>query len=233
MAKDRGLKAKFVHLKWKKLFYTGNACPFIARLRSGKYVIVSGVRGEYPTGEAGVVDPSTGSLEFQFLARQEFEEMWAGETLLLKKIYGIKDTHKPFDLSWFIPEILRHKKLFRDVAIATIVVNILALGFSMYVQLVMEKNLGHRATSTLLTLSVAMVTVSCIDRILCFIKSYIVLFAISFIDLRLDKAIFAHHLRLPIDSFTTTSSAILRGICFKKSASVNSSRDQWLQPCST
>jgi ATP-binding cassette subfamily B protein len=216
MAKDSGLKAKFLHLNWKKLFYIGNVYPLIARLRTGKYIIVSGVRGDYPTGEAVIVDPSTGSLEFQFVARQEFEEMWAGEALLLKKVYTIKDTHKPFDLSWFIPEILRHKKLFRDVAIATIVVNILALAFPMYVQLIMDKAMGHRATSTLLTLSIAMVAVSFIDRILCYIKSYIVLFATSRIDLRLDKAIFSHLLRLPIDFFDYTPIGLITRYMFQK-----------------
>ena len=216
MAKDVGFKVKQATLSWKKLFFMGNVFPLIVRLRSGKYIIVSGVRGEHADGDLVIVDPSLGSLEFQFYKRAAFEEIWAGEVILIKKIYSVKDTHKPFGLDWFIPEMARHKALFRDVGLATFAVNILALSFPVYVQLVFDKAVAHRAMSTLLVLSVAMVAVTVMDRVLQYIKSFIILFATSKIDLRLDKTIFSHILRLPIDFFDYTPIGLITRYMFQK-----------------
>lgn len=216
MGKDIDFKTRLVRLNWKKLFFIGNVFPLIIRLRSGKYIIVSGVRGEHAGGDVAVVDPSLGSLEFQFLPQAVLEEQWDGEALLLKKIYSVKDTRKPFGLDWFIPEILRHKSLFRDVALATVAVNILAIAFPIYCQLAFDKAVSHRALSTLLVLSVSMVVVTIFDRILQYLKSYIILFATSKIDLRLDKTIFSHILRLPIDFFDFTPIGLITRYMFQK-----------------
>lgn len=216
IAKDVGFKSKYTRIDWKNLFYMGNVYPLIARLNSGQYVIVSGVRNEYPSGDVVILDPSTGSLEFQFLSRDAFEQIWVGNILLIKKVYGVKDTHKPFGLDWFIPEMLRHKKLFRDVALGTMTVNILAVAFPVYIQLVFDKAVSHRAISTLTVLSVSMVAVTLIDKVLEYLKSYITLFATSKIDLRLDKTIFNHILRLPIDFFDYTPLGLITRYMFQK-----------------
>lgn len=177
---------------------------------------MSGVRGEHEGGEIVVVDPSLGTLEFQFLSRAVLEEIWEGDMLLLKKVYSSKDTYKPFGLDWFIPEIIRHKSLFRDVALATVFVNFLAIALPIYLQLAFDKAVGHQALSTLIVLSVSMVAVTIFDHILQYLKGYIVLFATSKIDLRLDKTIFAHILRLPIDFFDFTPIGLITRYMFQK-----------------
>ncbi|MEA4855540.1 MAG: peptidase domain-containing ABC transporter [Solidesulfovibrio sp.] len=216
MAKDLGFKSKRTNLSWKKLFYIGNVFPFIARLRDDKYIIVSGVRGTDTAGEVAIVDPSRGSLEFIFLRQSAFEEIWAGECLLFKKIYKSTDTHKPFGLEWFIPEMMRHKVLFRDVTLATITVNLLALGFPIYIQLVFDKAIKHRALSTLAVLSVAVVLVVVFQKILDYLKEYITLYAANKIDLRLDKVLYSHILRLPIDFFDFTPIGLITRYLFQK-----------------
>ncbi|QAZ69183.1 peptidase domain-containing ABC transporter [Solidesulfovibrio carbinolicus] len=216
MGKDNNFKTRQIKLGWKRLFFLGNVFPLIARLRSGKYIIVSGVRNDYNDGDVAIVDPSLGTLEFQFLDQATMESQWDGDALLFKKIYTTKDTHKPFGLDWFIPEIARHKSLFRDVALATIFVNCLAIAFPVYIQLAFDKAVGHRALSTLLVLSVSMIAVTIFDRVLQYLKDFIILFATSKIDLRLDKTIFSHILRLPIDFFDFTPIGLITRYMFQK-----------------
>ncbi|WP_029457849.1 peptidase domain-containing ABC transporter [Solidesulfovibrio alcoholivorans] len=216
IAKDFGFKSKNSHLSWKKLFYIGNVFPLLARLRDGKYIIVSGVRGTTESGEVAIVDPSRGSLEFVFLPRADFEQLWDGETFLFKKIYKIADTHKPFGLDWFIPEMLRQKKMFRDVGLATICVNMLAICFPIYIQLMFDKAVGHRALSTLVVLSVAITIVTVFDGILKYLKNYITLYATNKIDLRMDKILHSHILRLPIDFFDFTPIGLILRYLFQK-----------------
>ncbi len=216
IAKDFGFKSKCSRLNWKKLFYIGNVFPLLARLRDGKYVIVSGVRGAEESGEVAIVDPSRGSLEFVFLQRADFEQLWDGEAFLFKKIYKIADTHKPFGLDWFIPEMLRHKKMFRDVGLATMCVNLLAIGFPIYIQLMFDKAVAHRALSTLVVLSVAIATITIFENVLKYLKNYITLYATNKIDLRLDKILHGHILRLPIDFFDFTPIGLILRYLFQK-----------------
>ena len=216
MAKELGFKSKATRLTWKKLFYIGNVFPFIVRLRDEKYIIVSGVRGTEESGEVAIVDPSKGTLEFIFLRQAEFEQIWDGQSFLFKKIYKVSDTQKPFGLDWFIPEMLRHKKLFRDVALATMSVNLLAIAFPIYLQLMFDKAVNHRAMSTLVVLSVAVIIVSVFENILKYLKKYITLYATNKIDLRLDKVLHSHILRLPIDFFDFTPIGLILRYLFQK-----------------
>ena len=216
IAKDLGFKSKSSRLNWKKLFYIGNVFPFMARLRDGKYIIVSGVRGTEQSGDIAIVDPSRGTLEFVFHQRAEFEQLWDGESFLFKKIYKIADKQKPFGLDWFIPEMLRHKKSFRDVALATITVNLLAIAFPIYIQLMFDKAVGHRALSTLVVLSVAIAVVTIFDNILKYLKNFITLYATNKIDLRMDKVLHSHILRLPIDFFDFTPIGLILRYLFQK-----------------
>lgn len=216
MAKDQGFKSKRTHIDWKKLFFIGNVFPFIARLRDDKYIIVSGVRGTYQSGEVAIVDPSRGSLEFVFLSQAAFEEIWDGPAFLIKKLYKVSDKFKPFGLDWFIPEMLRHKAMFRDVALATMTVNILAIAFPIYIQLSFDKGVGHRAVSTLTVLSVSILILTLFEGLLKFIKEYITLYATNKIDLRLDKTVQSHILRLPINFFDFTPIGVITRYLFQK-----------------
>lgn len=216
MAKDQGFKSKRTQLTWRKLFYVGNVFPFIARLRDDRYIIVSGVRGTAQRGEVVVVDPSRGSLEFIFMGQSEFEELWDGQCFFVKKVYKVTDTFKPFGLDWFIPEMLRHKSMFRDVALATMTVNLLSVAFPIYIQLVFDKAVGHRALSTLVVLSVAILAMTIFEHILKYLKDYITIYATSKIDLRLDKLLYGHILRLPIDFFDFTPIGLITRYIFQK-----------------
>ena len=45
MGKDQGLRAKLLHLDWPGLLQLNKAYPAIARLRSGRHVVVVGAIG--------------------------------------------------------------------------------------------------------------------------------------------------------------------------------------------
>jgi ATP-binding cassette subfamily B protein len=216
MAKDHGFKSKQLSLTWKKIFYIGNVFPFISQLNDGKYIIISGVRGDEHTGDIAIVDPSRGTLEFIFLKKEEFESIWSGTSLLTKKIYKVADTQKPFGLSWFIPEMLRYKTLFRDVGLATFTVNLLSLAFPIYIQLVFDKAVGHKATSTLLSLSLFMVLALVFEKLLSYLKDFITLYITNKVDLRLDKVLYSHILKLPIDFFDFTPIGLITRYLFQK-----------------
>ena len=60
-------------------------------------------------------------------AREAFEAVSAGQGLLVKRVYKLADEEQPFGLRWFIPEFLKLRGLFGQIAMAVLMINAIAL----------------------------------------------------------------------------------------------------------
>lgn len=58
---------------------------------------------------------------------EQFEQMWSGRLLLVTKRHGLFDTDRPFNLSWFVPIILKFKRLYTEVLVASFFIQLFAL----------------------------------------------------------------------------------------------------------
>ena len=208
IAKEHSFRAREVTLTWDRLLHMGEAFPAIARLKSGKSIILSGVHAG-PTPRVAVLDPLAFKAGFKFLTRDELGALWDGSTILIKRNYKLTDADQPFSLRWFFPEILREKAMFRDVAVSAMVINVLALGSPIFFQLVIDKVLVHKGFSTLQTLAIGMVILLLFDAAFNFIKQTILLYATNKIDMRLTRRTFNHLLYLPTNFFEMNSSGVL------------------------
>ncbi|WP_243313880.1 cysteine peptidase family C39 domain-containing protein, partial [Fundidesulfovibrio agrisoli] len=83
IARDGGFKCKMASLDWNKLFRVGEAFPIVARFNDGRYVILSGVRGEAQSGDVALIDPSSGNYQFQFYTREQLEAAWSGQAMMI------------------------------------------------------------------------------------------------------------------------------------------------------
>lgn len=208
IAKEHGFRAKETVLNWDKLFKLGGAFPAIAKLKNGKYVILSGAQqGENP--QVAFLDPLDLKSGFKLLNREQAAEVWDGTVIFIKRNYKFSDENQPFSLRWFIPEILREKGLFRDVATSSMIINILALGSPIFFQLVIDKVLVHKGLSTLQTLAIGMVVLLSFDAAFNYIKRTMLLYATNKIDMRLARRTFNHLLYLPTDFFDSSSAGVL------------------------
>ncbi|WP_218109125.1 peptidase domain-containing ABC transporter [Desulfolutivibrio sulfoxidireducens] len=208
IAKEHGFRAKEARLGWERLFKMGEAFPAIARLKDGKSILLSGVRpGEKP--QVAILDPLDMKAGFKFLDQEEFEGIWDGTTILIKRNYKLTDENQPFSLRWFLPEIFREKRLFRDVATSAMIINVLALGSPIFFQLVIDKVLVHKGFSTLQTLAIGMIVLLVFDASFNYIKQTMLLYATNKIDMRLTRRTFNHLLYLPTDFFESSSAGVL------------------------
>jgi len=66
------------------------------------------------------------------LERAQFCQNWGGDVVFVKRHHSLTDTNQPFSLLWFIPEILKQKAAFRDIAFAAIAMHFLALASPMF-----------------------------------------------------------------------------------------------------
>jgi ATP-binding cassette subfamily B protein len=209
IARDHGFKSKLTRLSWDKLFQLGDTYPVVAILKDNRYVILSGARGKKDQGDIAYIDPSTGRYEFQFFTKEQLENAWDGQAIFLKKTFNLTDEHQPFGLGWFVPEMFRQKKVFRDIALATLAINILSLSFPIYMQIVLDKVVGNQSMQTLTVLSIGLLGVYIAEGILQYLKRYMLLFATNKMDLRLSQVVYNHLLRLPIDFFDNTPAGVL------------------------
>jgi ATP-binding cassette subfamily B protein len=211
MATEMGLKARGEKLTWNGFFSQAGVFPILARRTNGTAVIVVGVRpGEGGAeGSVAVLDPSVDMAAVAWVDREKFCSLWDGEVVFLKRSHSITDPNQPFSLRWFIPEILKQKKAFRDIIIAAVAMNMLALASPMFFQIVIDKVLVHQSVSTLWVLSVGVVFALLFDAVFGYLRQLLLLVATNKIDMTLTRRVFGHLLSLSIDYFETTSAGVI------------------------
>lgn len=209
IAADIGLKARVDTLSWDSLLAQGGVFPVIARMADGNCVIVMAATPN-EGGQVAILNPladnPTGVL---MVGKELFCAQWKGEVFFMKRIYATAEASQPFGFRWFIPEILKQKAAFRDIALAAMAMHILALASPMFFQLVIDKVLVHQSISTLWVLGIGVVIALVFDSLLGFLRQILTISASNKIDMRLTRRTFAHLLSLPIDYFETTTAGVV------------------------
>ena len=209
IAADIGMKARNDKLTWNSLVDQGGVFPLIARLANGNAVIVVGVRGEGSEATVAVLDPLEDVANVLLLNQAQFCSRWEGDVVFVKRHHKLTDPNQPFSLRWFIPEILKQKAAFRDIAITAACMHLLALSSPIFFQLVIDKVLVHQSQSTLWVLGVGIVIALVFDSTFGYLRQMLTLAATNKIDMRLTRRTFSHLLSLPIDYFETTTAGVV------------------------
>jgi subfamily B ATP-binding cassette protein HlyB/CyaB len=121
-----------------------------------------------------------------------------------------------FGLGWFLPELLRHRAALRDVLVASLVLQVIALVTPLCTQVVIDKVVVHHAQSTLLVVVAALAIFLVFNAALGYARQALLLHAGNRIDAVLGQRVFEHLLRLPPRYFesrpTGTLVARLHGV---------------------
>lgn len=210
MARESGLRARNLHLGWAGLVRLGEAFPALARLDNGNWVLIAGIVADDEAPEAvRLLDPLADRPEMLVVPGETFQARWSGEMILLKRSYRIGDPEQPFGFRWFVPELLRQRRLFADVAVAALFLYGLGLATPIFFQLIIDKVLVHNSYMTLYVLSAGIFIALVFDAVFTFLRRYLLLYATNRIDIRLATRTFAHLLSLPITFFEQASAGIL------------------------
>jgi ATP-binding cassette, subfamily B, bacterial HlyB/CyaB len=209
MAKDAGLRASSVKMTWDKLFRLGEALPALAELQNGNWVIIAAAAVDQGGHHLQVIDPLARRPEFLRLDETHFAKCWGGTIVLLKRARRLLDEDQPFGWRWFFPEIVRQRALFRDVALAAVVLYALALATPIFFQLVIDKVLVHQSYATLTVLTIGVGISILFDAAFTFLRRYLLLYASNKIDIRMATRTFGHLLNLPIALFEQSSAGVM------------------------
>ncbi|WP_277432405.1 type I secretion system permease/ATPase [Vibrio sp. 1180_3] len=118
-----------------------------------------------------------------------------------KKWIEIKQSQSRFDITWFIPEFLQHKKVLSEILLFSFVLQILALISPLFFQVVMDKVLVHQAWSTLDVLVFGLVITGILEVVLRGLREYQYAHTANRIDIQLGLKLVKHLFGLPLMFF--------------------------------
>ncbi len=194
-AKHLGLKAGSLKSSWERLAAT--PLPAIAPCSEGRFLLLAKADAE----RVLVHDPA--QERPVLLTRAEFETLWSGELLLLTKRASLSAEDRKFDFTWFIPAIVKYRKLLGEVLLVSFFLQLFALLTPLFFQVIIDKVLVHKGLTTLHVLGIGMVALTLFEVVLTALRVYLFTHTSNRIDVGLGAQMFRHLLRLPLAYFET------------------------------
>ena len=114
-----------------------------------------------------------------------------------------------FGFRWFWKELLRYKRIWRDVLLASLFIQILALATPLFTQVIIDKVVVHQTQSTLVVVAVALAMFMLFNAGMSWLRQYFVLHTGNRVDAALGSQVFRHLLRLPLPYFEHRSTGVL------------------------
>lgn len=192
-ARHLGLKAGVHRTQWNRL--SGTPLPAVAKRRDGRYVVLAKIEGD----KALIQDPVLGRPLVQL--REEFESAWTGDVLLFTKRAHLRLQDMKFDFTWFIPAIVKYRKLLGEVFLASFFLQLFALLTPLFTQVVIDKVLVHKGFTTLHVMAIGMIVLALFDATLGGLRTYLFSHTTNRIDVGLGAQLFRHILGLPLAYF--------------------------------
>lgn len=192
-AKHLGLQAKPVKTSIERLDRT--PLPAMAVDSTGGYFILA----RFDNDTALIHDPR--AERPQVVTRDELLARWSGQLILFTSRASMIGEMAKFDFSWFIPAVVKYRKLLSEVLLVSFVLNLFALVTPLFFQVVMDKVLVHRGLTTLDVIAVGLLVVSIFEVALSGLRSYVFAHTTSRIDVELGARLFGHLLHLPLGYF--------------------------------
>jgi ATP-binding cassette subfamily B protein len=187
----------------------GAAYPVIALRKTGHWVVLVGLMDSDGERMAAVLDPAGEGSGITLERLPDFVARWNRTIILCKRRPRLLDADQPFSLRWFVPEIARQHRAFRDVAIAAIASNLIALTTPLLYNVIIDKVVPHRSYHTLLAIAIAFMIAIGFDAVFSTVRQQMMLFATNKIDAKLAARIFRHLLSLPLPFFERTTAGVL------------------------
>ena len=191
-ARTTGLKARAGTLKLRRL--SKAPLPAIAEAKDGLFFILARADSGKALIQAPGRRPETLSLE-------ELSGRWTGRVVLVARRAGLAGEERRFDITWFIPAIVKYRRMFTEVLVASFFLQLFGLVTPLFFQVIIDKVLVHRGLTTLDVLVIGLLAVTLFDVVLGGLRTYIFSHTTSRVDVELGARLFRHLMALPIAYF--------------------------------
>ncbi|PCJ71750.1 MAG: type I secretion system permease/ATPase [Rhodobiaceae bacterium] len=193
VAKHIGFRARKVASSFDRLAQV--SLPAIALKKDGSFLVLA------KAAEDKVLVQDPGAQAPQEMTEEEFSDVWSGDLVLFTTRASLAGEQRKFDVSWFIPAIVKYRKLFGEVLVASFFLQLFALVTPLFFQLVIDRVLVHRGLTTLDVLVFGLVAISIFEVVLGALRTYTFSHTTSRVDVVLGASLFKHLMALPISYF--------------------------------
>jgi ATP-binding cassette subfamily B protein len=211
IAEASGLRATTARLRWDDLFTMGTALPAIVMLRNGAAMVLVRAESKLPGWPPVVLlrDPNSHEEAPLLLDEARFTAAWDGDVVLLKRDYRLRDEDRPFGMAWIAGQLLRDRRVMRDLTICAVILGVVAVAPVMFWRVLIDRVMYYGSLSTFTMICVAFGILLVFDTIFGHLRRYLVLFVTTRVDVKLWTHMFDKLLNLPIDYFEKTPTGVI------------------------
>lgn len=192
-AKALELKASSVRVQAARLQKT--ALPCIALGKDGHHFVIA----KADVDKVLIQDPRETTP--QILDLDALDARWTGRVILVTSRAALVAGMQRFDFSWFIPAVVKYRRLLLEVFGVSFAIQLFALVTPLFFQVVMDKVLVHRGLTTLDVICIALLICSIFEVLMTGLRSYVFSHTTTRIDVELGAKLFRHLLSLPLPYF--------------------------------
>ncbi|NLL31813.1 MAG: peptide cleavage/export ABC transporter [Enterococcus cecorum] len=177
--------------------------PFIAHvLKEGKllhYYVVTGADKQC----IHIADPDP-SVKMTKLAKEDFAKEWSGVSLFMAPTPAYKPhKDKKTGLTAFIPLLTKQKGLIANIVLATLLVTIINITGSYYLQSIIDTYVPDQMKNTLGIISIGLLIVYILQQILSYGQEYLLIVLGQRLSIDVILSYIKHVFQLPMNFFAT------------------------------
>jgi len=199
VARRMGMRAQDRKIDWGRIGKMPT--PAICPLRAGSYALLVAAR-QNDRGEQELLLRLPEDAHSRTVTQQQAQELLEGDAVLFSPLNPSgPEGERKFGITWFFPLIVKYHRHFRNVFLASFVVQILALATPLYFQVVMDKVTQHGSLTTLHVLGVGLLLVYLFDFSIDALRAYLLMHTTNRMDAKLGTDLFGHLISLPQSYF--------------------------------
>jgi len=191
MARRLGARARRKHIVPGRLAEA--PLPAIAIGRNGEFFVIAAAREGQVLVQIGSDPPAT-------IAIETLLGNWTGDVIFITTRAETTAARR-FDVTWFIPALVKYRELLGEVVLASFTLQLFALATPLIFQVVIDKVLVHHGMATLDVLAVGLAAVIVLDALLSGLRAYLFTHTTNRIDVELGAKLYRHLLALPLAYF--------------------------------
>jgi ATP-binding cassette subfamily B protein len=197
-AEKLGLQLRHVETTWADLRQMG--FPALMQWRDGgnqgdvgTWVVVYGTKSD----RLMIANPLNPEQTCTSVPRALVEPAWDGHLWQVEVV----QKQEQFNLSWFLPAVMKYRNLLMEVLLASFTLQVLGLATPVITQVVIDKVMVQGSIPTLHVMAIALLGVAFFEAFLGILRLFIFTHTARRLDLSLSAQLFRHLLRLPLAYF--------------------------------
>ena len=177
--------------------------PFVVHVLKDKelfhYYVVTGMDKQ----NIHIADPDP-EVRLTKLSRERFEEEWTGTTIFVAPSPNYQPhKDKKQSLTSFLPILINQKGLITNIILATVLVTLINIVGSYYLQSIIDTYVPNQTSSTLSIISICLVIVYALQQILSFAQDYLLIVLGQRLSIDVILSYIKHIFNLPMSFFAT------------------------------